>query len=698
MTLFTLLRRLPAWVVNGVTVTLGLALVQCSIGLVAGAQAAQTAIAAAVCASLADVVATTDRVARRVLVAGIASTATGSLFLLIRPHGDLLIPSVALIIFASMLLLAWGPKAGAVSFAAALSLVFAMSLPPSVPLTWARFGWGVAGSAGYWLWAVVTAHLLQATWRNFAIEAAALSEASLLAAIARQIRAPQNAIEQTGILESEAALADRLQSARDLVFGNDKGPGAQRDTAVLLHLIDLRDLAMASNLEASLFPAQSVPPHQAELKARVLEGMADALRAIAEHLRTGMTPVTDMRAEQAIDTALAKLEQSSSADRRTAGLDVNRLLRSKLELLRSAQLLLQTISETSLTGQRTDLRRYISPDEWRLAAVVSNLRPESPVFRHALRTAVTAAIAYVVSRYSPWTPHPQWIILTITAVMQGSLAQTLLRRNARVVGTLAGCFVVALLSMYPSTFFLSACFLVASGVAHAFFGVRYSVTAGGAAIMAVLQSHLAVPVSGFGTIERFADTVAGALLGWAATYVLPTWERKALPTVLQQATTAMRAYATEATALRGDAVGAPRFARQRAYDAIRAVSAIRTRSLAEPEDVRVPLAPLTLWLTAAYGLMSSLSNLRLSLALHGRSDGGANLAAAMAAVSGAIDALLDVHAEGSVAPSALAEKVEHTVATVPHLASRVHLALENASRVSAQLAQMREYFATTKAG
>ena len=126
MTPSLVIRHLPSWVVNGVTVTLGLAWVQLSISLVAGPEAAQIAIATAVCASLADVVTSTRRVARRVLVAVIASTLASTLFLALRPFQALQVPAVALIVFGAMLLLSWGPKAGSVAFATALSLVFAM--------------------------------------------------------------------------------------------------------------------------------------------------------------------------------------------------------------------------------------------------------------------------------------------------------------------------------------------------------------------------------------------------------------------------------------------------------------------------------------------------------------------------------------------------------------------------------------------
>jgi uncharacterized membrane protein YccC len=683
------IRHVPAWVVNGIAVTLGLALVQCSIGLAAGAAAAQSAIATAVCASLADVVTTTDRVARRVLAAVIASTAAGTIFLLVRPHETWLIPAVALIVFATMLIQSWGPKAGTVSFAGGLALVFAMSLPASQPLTWDRFAWGLAGSAGYWAWAVATARLLQPTWRNVALAASAHDLGGLLAAIARQIGHPEDRAWQSGVLDAEAAFAEQLQSARDLVFANDRGPQARRETAILLHLIDLRDLAMSSRLEVGPSPTQFATHRQAELTGRVVEQLAASLRAIATHLHTGSSAIVDAKIDQAIQDLLAELETTAQTDPCEAVAGVSSLLRSKLDMLRSLQRLLEPGSRVDLPCARSDLRRYITPDEWRLVAVTANLRTDAPVFRHAARTCVTATAAYALTRALPWMPHPQWIILTIMAVMQGNIALTLLRRNARVLGTLTGCLAVLLLTTAGASMtWLSACFLVASGIAHAFFGIRYSVTAGAAAVMALLQAHLAVPDNGFSTFERFADTVAGAAIGWAATYVLPTWERRNLPASLRQAIAALRAYAAEATALHDDSSGLPRFARQRAYDCIRALAATRSRSLAEPADVRVPIPQLTSWLAAAYGLMAQLSNLRLSLAMHAREHASPEFAAAVQRVSREADALLGAGAMQALAPQHLRPEDERVLAAVPHLLPRVRRALDEAARVAAQAAQI----------
>lgn len=47
--------------------------------------------------------------------------------------------------------------------------------------------------------------------------------------------------------------------------------------------------------------------------------------------------------------------------------------------------------------------------------------------------------AYALAQVLPRGTHDNWILLTIVVVLRGSLAQTLERRNHRVLGTLIGC-------------------------------------------------------------------------------------------------------------------------------------------------------------------------------------------------------------------------------------------------------------------
>jgi uncharacterized membrane protein YccC len=687
---FPLRGRVPAWVLNGLTVTLGLALDYGSIVWAGGVGAAQTALAAAVCVSLADVVTTPGRVASRVFAAIAGSTASAVLFLAVRPYGIAVVPTVALIIFGAMMMLSWGPKAGSVAFGTALSLVFAMSLPESPGVPWGHVAWGLAGACGYWIWAVVSASLLQPAWRTLALASTADGLSGLLRAVADRAMQPADAMRQAQVVAQEAALADRFQSARDLVFASAHGPTPRMQASILLHLVDLRDLALASTAELDAGAAGRALAQKLPLFARAVNDMARSLAATAVAIRDH-EPVSGAREiELSIERALDALESIERSDGSARG-GMADVLRGVLEHIRAIHAGLEPGSSAKLPCESIDLRLYVSRDSWHFAAVRSDLRIGAPVFRHALRTSLLAGAAFAALRVLPWAPHPQWVVLTIVAVMQGSLAQTSSRRDARVLGTLVGCAAVLLLTFSPPPFFV-AYFLVASGIAHAFFGVRYSVTAGGAAVMAVLQAHLVAPMTGFGIVERFADTVAGALLGWGATYVFPNWERQGLPKALGVATSALGAYAAEAMKASHEAQ-CPRIARQHAYDALRSLGEARSRSLVEPSSVRVPVAELTSWLSAAYVLMSHLSSVRVALVLYGRNRIDASVAATMAMVSHRIASAFAADASGRPLQVLEAER-ELVLATVPGLQTRVHRALTAASRLVAETTRLEAAMAS----
>ena len=69
----------------------------------------------------------------------------------------------------------------------------------------------------------------------------------------------------------------------------------------------------------------------------------------------------------------------------------------------------------------------------------------------------------------PWRAHDYWILLTIVVVLRGSLAQTLERRNSRVLGTLLGCLLAAgLLWGHLPPLVLLLFVSLAQALAHAF--------------------------------------------------------------------------------------------------------------------------------------------------------------------------------------------------------------------------------------
>lgn len=615
--------RLPAHVLNGLSVALGIALIHLA-ALPLDAHAAMWVTSGAIFASLADQPVALGRVWRRVVAAGLAGCAATATVALLAGHPFWLGLGIAGLALAASLTLAWGPKAGAVSFAPLLAIVFTMALPPGQPLG-ALLGWHLAGSAAYLLWLVVSASALQRRYRTLSVASTLQHAARLLRLRAAMLRHAGDPSGDTRRLQDwvreEAALAERLQAARDLLFTGPDTPRIRRESALLLRTIDLRDILLASLLEFDLMGRDEAGRRLRDWLATGLDELADGLAQqearlrSAAHLRGGSeacdaVPAPTGESDEALIARLrAFLPPSASAERHAlVPALVHRLRRLQGEV---GQLQALTHgSDDTLPLSREQLRGFAAPESWSLATLRSHLTLRSPVMRHALRYTLALACAYYVARLLPWTSHPQWMVISVAVVLRGNLAQTLARRNLRLLGTALGCLLVVGLVALESPHLLTVAFLAAAGFAHGFVMESYLVTATAATLMSLLQVHLTAPGLPLPVLERLGDTVLGAAIAWAFSFVLPSWERRSLPSTVTQALDALRDYAALAVGPADDAV-AQRLARRRAYDALLTVGAALERTSAEPAGVRPPIAALAAFVDQGQRLMAHLSMIRL---------------------------------------------------------------------------------------
>ena len=675
---------LPAYAINGLSVALGVAVVHALATALAGEQVAALVVAGAVCTSLADLPATRGRNLQRVWRAAVLAVVAALAVDLLRPWPWLLGVGVAAIAGTAALAMAWGPRAGPVSFAPILAMVFTLAVRPEVPaLTVAA--WHAAGALAFIAWSVTANALLQRRYRSLALAAALAATARLLQSRAGVLEADDPGAE--GRLRDwvgdEARLAEALQVARDLLFDARDSERAVREIAVLLRTIDLRDVLLASRLDLDLLGDDELARWVRHRVAGCLREVATVLDGAEAAVRGAAALPPDAPPTSGADALAGAPMDAGDPRARLLPLLVSRIDMLSTDARRVLALLRGEVQPLPLS--REELKRFVGPETWPLAALRSQLRFESPVLRHALRSGLALGCAYFIGLALPWASHPHWLVLSVAVVLRGNLEQTLARRNARVAGTMIGCALVLVLARLAAL--QEMAFLVAVGVAHSFVTVRYLVTAIAATVMALLQAHLVDPTGGFAIGERVADTVLGAVLAWAFSYVLPSWERRNLPRSVGRVLAALGRYAEHALRDAGGRIVAQRLARLQAYDALGSLAVAVQSSAAEPQRVQVPIGPLTQLLDHAHRLMAHLSAIRMTRLLNAAALQSAGAQAALADAEAALRARLQLDAAAASMDPRDALGVQALPSLppaddpTPWLLRRLQLAVHDAHRV-----------------
>jgi uncharacterized membrane protein YccC len=516
--------------------------------------------------------------------------------------------------FIGMLGTAWGLRGAPLGFALLLAIVFAMSTPP--PADWraalTHIAWFQAGALLYTAWAVVSARLLNLRFRSQAL-ADALNE---LAVMLRQQGArlastgDLREIQLRALLGEQASLADKLQTARDLVLDLPATPKELRLTGMLSATIRLREQALACELELDMQSARgdaASTAAEAEALASMWTDFGAHLDRICWALFTGGRLPAGLAASlhsrclavrPGLPAALAPAVDAMAVE-----------MQSLLQLAEHGG----DDPRLGLDEQARHWPRFRTSMRWPIAPLQRAMNGRSPVLRYAMRVAIALVVGYNVGLHLPWAAHPQWILLTIAVVMRTNIAQTLERRNARLIGTLVGCVLVtAFLSLRPDVPEQFIALALGAGIAHGFAQVKYLIAATAATVLALIQAHLLHTAGDFALFERLADTLIGTGIAWAFSYVLPAWERRQLPALLERLRTAQVQHAQVAlgAAELASANADWRLARREVHDSLAAIAVAAQRARAEPRAVQPPLELLERVQLRSYRLLAQLGGLR----------------------------------------------------------------------------------------
>jgi len=640
-------RRLSAAQLNGIGAALGVALVQALLGLMLGSGVGLAAAGGAVCASLPDVPNAPRRVWRRVLPAVLLSTLVTLAVGLLRGSPLLMALLIAAIGFVTLMAMAWGPRAGPLSFSGILALVFAMAWDAfdTPQLTFEHSAWVLLGGLLYALWARAVAELLRRRYRELALAAAMRACVARLRSravrIAGELPAGEDSMRVS--IRDDVQLAEALQGARDQVFAARSSAHSRRQVDMVLGLIELRDLLLASRLDTKLLGDDAAGMQWRRALADSLLHMAQALSALAAAVAEAAVPpeflAVDWRRELAARIAALPARSDDPRQHLLSALQ-GRVGHMLDDVAAMCARFAGADREASLTPAQ--LQQFVSPEGWPLAALKSHWSLQSGVMRHALRGMLALTVAYLLGLALPWAAHPHWLVLSVAVVLRGNLEQTLSRRNERIIGTVIGCLLVLALAHAHSSALLTLVFICSVGVAHAYVNVRYRVAATAATLMALLQPLLLNASHGPAVGERLADTVLGALLAWAFCFVLPSWERRSLQRLTRQLCNALARHAAKVLqwAPTPEQQLAQRLSRQQAYTALAVLAGASQRTRVEPAHVRVPEQHTEALLTHGYRLMALLGAVQQLINRRAQRLDGAEAALALQAARASCVAIL----------------------------------------------------------
>jgi uncharacterized membrane protein YccC len=534
---------------------------------------------------------------------------------------------LVLVSFLASMMLVYGKKTMPLQFAALFVMTLSMENELTMRQALMHSAFFFGGAAAYMAYAMAAAWFL----RN-RIKQQVLAEA--LFELARYIEIKSEFYDTRVdlsdqfklLIGQQSVLADKQQVSRDLILRGN--PGAHDAILIQVHftMLDLYELILSTHTDYALLRRHladddilSQMHRMASKAARDTEAIAYAVtRDRASH------PEIDYQPEQqTIEQDIARRQALPDAQSNQA-LTVLRAAYNKLRIVIDTigQLHLATQNQTKplpiLPG--ADLTPFLSKQKYEFGVLFANLNWQSPTFRFALRMAMAMSASLLIAEHLPYASHGYWIMLTIAIVLKPTFSMTKQRRGDRLIGTVIGCTLTAILVHFvhaPAA--LLGFLFVATVATSSFVYVKYRYTAIAASMQILLQISLLLHNTEHVIGERIVDTFIGVAIASFFSFVLPSWEYRALPQLMANVLAANQRYICAGCDLLIGKVTDDfvyRLCRKGLFDSVAGLSSALVRMLDEPQSKQRAAANIHLFIVQNYLIMAHVAALRILLRRH----------------------------------------------------------------------------------
>jgi uncharacterized membrane protein YccC len=590
---------------------------------------AMTVCIGALCTALMDMPSPLRHKSNEMLASVLLCTGVTLVISLCGPYPWLLMPMMVAVSFLACMMVVYGKKSMPLQLAALFIMTMSMEHTMTARQALGHTGLFLLGSVAYLGYAMALAWLLRHRIKQQVLAEALFELAAYIDIKADFYDTRFNLTEQFNrLVRHQSVLADRQQASRDLILRAHQN---RKDAIVVqIHvcMLDLYELVLSTHTDYALLrthladsPVLKALHNLAYSAARDIESVGYAVTR-----KRASVPAIDYSGElDTVERHIAQLQQQVAAGvPAQEALAVLRAQRNKIRAIIRAIGELHVASQKEYDGTPfwvdADMQPFLSQQKYELQLMWSHLRRDSPVFRFALRVALAISAGLAVAEYLPYAAHSYWILLTIVIILKPSFAITRQRRADRIVGTVIGCVITALvLKFFPYTPVIIAVLILATVATPTFLYVRYRYAAISVSVMILLQMYLVAPGNTNLVMERLVDTFIGAAIATLFSFVLPNWEFQSLPRLVRQVLEAnLRYMESSFDLLQGKCRNDFRYRidRKHLMDSLAALSAAMVRMLDEPASKQRAAEDINLFVVQNYLLVAHVAALRAILRRH----------------------------------------------------------------------------------
>ncbi|MGK5027775.1 FUSC family membrane protein [Janthinobacterium sp. RB2R34] len=587
---------------------------------------AMTVCIGALCTTLMDMPSPLRHKFNEMLASVLLCSAVTLLISLCGPVHWLLMTVLVLVSFLASMMVVYGKK----SMPLQLAALFIMTMSMEHQMTWQQSfhhaGLFMLGGLAYLAYAMAVAWVLRHRIKQQVLAEALFELAAYIDIKADFYDARFNLTEQFNkLVRHQSILADRQQASRDLILRSHQNSKDAIVVQVHVCMLDLYELILSTHTDYAL-----LRQHLAD--SEVLTSLHDLAYKAARDIESVAYAVTRKRASYAqinydkewadIEAEIARLQ--AKGDGAQEALATLRAQRNKIRAI------LKMIAELHLASQKVyadvpfwngaDMAPFLSQQKYELATLLSNLRLDSPIFRFALRVSMAISVGLMIGHWLPYAAHSYWIVLTIVIILRPTFSMTRQRRADRIIGTIIGCVVTAIVIRYiHSNIALMAILFLSIVATPTFIYLRYRYTAIAVSLMILLQMHLVAPSNPNLVSERLIDTLIGAAVATVFSFVLANWEYQSLPRLIRQVLDVNLSYMQASFELLQGKCNddfAYRIERKRLMDSLAALSSALVRMLDEPASKQRAVEDINLFIVQNYLLVAHVAALRSILGRH----------------------------------------------------------------------------------